>query len=107
MPFYYMRLSAGTIRFAGFANTAFEVRTPSSTQAEYRWEIWSGLDAAVVLRLGEGGRPPGRPELRGPRKVTMASDSASTPTAPIIFRVDAGFGSRDGKHLYIVWGGVF
>ena len=25
----------------------------------------------------------------------------------VILRVDAGFGSRDGTHLYIVWGGVF
>ncbi len=25
----------------------------------------------------------------------------------IVFRVDAGFGSRDGKHLYIVFGGIF
>jgi hypothetical protein len=25
----------------------------------------------------------------------------------IVFRVDAGFGSQDGKHLYIVFGGVF
>ena len=25
----------------------------------------------------------------------------------IIFRVDAAFGSRDGKHLHIVFGGIF
>ena len=25
----------------------------------------------------------------------------------VIMRVDAGFGSRDGKHLYIVFGDVF
>jgi hypothetical protein len=25
----------------------------------------------------------------------------------VILRVDAGFGSRDGNHVYIVWGGVF
>ncbi len=25
----------------------------------------------------------------------------------VVFRVDAGFGSRDGKHLYIVFGGIF
>ena len=24
-----------------------------------------------------------------------------------ILRIDAGFGSRDGKHLYVVFGGVF
>jgi hypothetical protein len=25
----------------------------------------------------------------------------------VVFRVDAAFGSRDGKHLHIVFGGIF
>ena len=25
----------------------------------------------------------------------------------VVFRVDAAFGSADGKHLYIVFGGIF
>ena len=61
----------------------------------------------AVLRCRQSRQPSRRSEFQGSGDATTASGSASTPTNAIVFRVDAGFGSRDGKHLYIVFGGIF
>ena len=106
MPFYCMPTLGGNDTLRGFREYRFRGPHAMLLQAEYRWEIWSGLDGAAVLRRGQGRRPPGRPELQGLQSDYGFGFRFNTDNA-IIFRVDAGFGSRDGKHLYIVWGGVF
>jgi outer membrane protein assembly factor BamA len=106
MPFYYMRTLGGNDTLRGFREYRFRGPHAILTQAEYRWEIWSGLDAAVFYDAGKVADR--RADLNF---ADLESDYGfgfrfNTDSA-IIFRVDAGFGSRDGKHLYIVWGGVF
>ena len=107
MPFYGMPTLGGNDTLRGFRMYRFRGPHALLLQAEYRWEIWSGLDGALFYDAGK------TPLERSPTststacRATTASGSASTPTTAIIFRVDAGFGSRDGTHLYLVWGGVF
>jgi hemolysin activation/secretion protein len=75
-------------------------------QAEYRWEIWSGLDGAFFYDAGK--TPLERSELnfKGLERDYGFGFRFNTDNG-IVFRADAGFGSRDGPHLYLVWGGVF
>jgi hypothetical protein len=106
MPFYYMRTLGGNDTLRGFREYRFRGPHAILAQAEYRWEVWSGFDAAFFFDSGKVADR--RADLNFEKLQTdygfgfrFNTDSA------VILRVDAGFGSRDGKHLYIVWGGVF
>jgi len=106
MPFYYMRTLGGNDTLRGFREYRFRGPHAILTQAEYRWEIWSGLDAAVFYDAGKVADRRADVNFRDLETDYGFGFRFNTDSA-IIFRVDAGFGSRDGKHLYIVWGGVF
>ena len=75
-------------------------------QGDIRWEIWSGFDAALFY---DAGKVANRREdldfenLESDYGIGFRFNTNSG----VILRVDAAFGSRDGKHLYIVFGGVF
>ena len=91
----------------GFRDYRFRGPHAILTQTEYRFEIWSGLDAALFYDAGKVAL----------RRVASSTSSASKTRYGFgfrfntdngaILRIDAGFGSRDGKHLYIVFGDVF
>ena len=97
----------GNDTLRGFRNYRFRGPHAILLQAEYRWELWSGLDAALFYDAGKVAtrsasdldfeRSGARLRLRLP----FQHDNG------VILRVDAAFGSRDGKHLHIVFGGVF
>jgi hemolysin activation/secretion protein len=101
MPFL-----GGNDTLRGFRMYRFRGPHALLLQAEYRWEIWSGLDGALFYDAGK------TPLVRSDLNLEhLQSDYGigfrfNTDNG-IIFRVDAGFGSRDGTHLYLVWGGVF
>jgi hypothetical protein len=106
VPFYLMPYLGGNDTLRGFHNYRFRGRHAILLQGEYRWEIWSGLDGALFYDAG---------------KVAMVRDDVNFKNLEhdygfgfrfntdngIVFRVDAAFGSREGKHLHIVFGGVF
>lgn len=106
MPFYFMPTLGGNDSLRGFREYRFRGPHAILAQAEYRWEIWSGLDAALFYDAGK---------VADRRRDLNFSDLEHdygfgfrfNTNAGIIFRADAAFGSRDGKHLYLVFGGVF
>ena len=55
----------GNDTLRGFREYRFRGPHAILGQAEYRWEIWSGLDARALLRCRQGRRPPRRPEFQG------------------------------------------
>ena len=75
-------------------------------QGEYRFEVWSGFDAALFADAG---------------KVAMRREDLNfsdlehdygigfrfNTDQGVIARVDVAFGSSDGTHLHIVFGGLF
>jgi outer membrane protein assembly factor BamA len=106
IPFYLMPTLGGNDTLRGFREYRFRGPQALLAQGEYRWEIWSGLEGALFYDAGKVATV--RSDLNFQDLETdygfgfrFNTDSA------VVFRVDAGFGSRDGKHLYMVFGGVF
>ena len=107
VPFYLMPSLGGNDTLRGFRNYRFRGPHALLLQAEYRWEIWSGLDGRCSTTPARSRWIARDLESRRAWSTTTASASGSTPTNGVVMRVDAAFGSRDGKHLHIVFGGVF
>ena len=106
MPFYLMPTLGGNDTLRGFREYRFRGPHAILAQAEYRYEIWSGLDGALFYDAGKGANVRSDLNFKNLERDYGFGFRFNTDNA-IIFRVDAGFGSRDGKHLYIVFGGVF
>lgn len=106
VPFYLMPTLGGNDSLRGFRNYRFRGPHALLLQAEYRWEIWSGLDAALFYDAGKVARR--RADLNFKALETDYGFGFRFNTSEgVLLRVDAAFGSRDGKHLHIVFGGVF
>jgi hypothetical protein len=106
MPFYGMPTLGGNDTLRGFREYRFRGPHAILVQGEYRWEIWSGFDAALFYDAGKVANTRSDLDFDNLESDYGFGFRFNTNEA-IIFRVDAGFGSRDGKHLYIVFGGVF
>ena len=106
VPFYLMPTLGGNDTLRGFRQYRFRAPHAILFQGEYRWEIWSGLDGALFYDAGK---------VADRRSDLDFSDLESdygfgfrfNTDNGVVFRVDAAFGSRDGKHLHIVFGGIF
>jgi hypothetical protein len=106
IPFYLMPSLGGSDTLRGFRSHRFRGPHAILLQAEYRWELWSGLDAALFYDGGKVGLERSDldfTDLESDYGVGFRFNTSNS----IILRVDAAFGSRDGKHLYISLGGVF
>jgi Omp85 superfamily domain len=106
MPFYLMPTLGGNDTLRGFREYRFRGPHAILGQAEYRWEIWSGLDAALFYDAGKVANRRADLNFKDLERDYGFGFRFNTDEG-IVFRVDAGFGSQDGKHLYIVFGGVF
>ena len=106
MPFYLMPTLGGNDTLRGFREYRFRGPHAILAQAEYRYEIWSGLDGALFYDAGKVANRRSDLNFKDLETDYGFGFRFNTDNA-IIFRVDAGFGSRDGKHLYIVFGGIF
>ena len=106
MPFYAMPTLGGNDTLRGFREYRFRGPHAMLAQAEYRWEIWSGLDGALFYDAGKVTNSRADLSFKDLENDYGFGFRFNTDDA-IIFRVDAGFGSSDGKHLYIVFGGTF
>jgi hypothetical protein len=106
VPFYLQPYLGGNDTMRGFREYRF--RGPHSIlfQGEYRFEIWSGLDMAFFY---DTGKVAFRREDLGINDLEKdyGFGFRFNTREGVVVRVDAGFGSRDGKHLYITFGGVF
>jgi hypothetical protein len=106
VPFYFMPTLGGNDTLRGYREYRFRGPHAILLQAEYRWEIWSGFDGALFYDAGKVANRRGDLDFEDLEKDYGIGFRFNTNNG-IILRVDAAFGSRDGKHLYIVFGGVF
>jgi outer membrane translocation and assembly module TamA len=106
VPFYLMPSLGGHDSLRGFRDYRFRGPHALLAQAEYRYEIWSGFDAALFYDAGKVANS--RQDLDFTRlQHDYGIGFRFNTDNGVIFRVDAGFGSRDGRHLFIVFGDVF
>ena len=106
VPFYLMPALGGYDSLRGFRDYRFRGPHAILTQSEYRFEIWSGLDAALFYDAGKVALRRGDLDFRRLEDAYGFGFRFNTDNG-VILRIDAGFGSSDGKHLYIVFGDVF
>jgi hemolysin activation/secretion protein len=106
MPFYYMPTLGGHNTLRGHRDYRFRGAHAVLANAEYRWEIWSGLDAALFYDTGKVTDTRADLNFRDLNNVYGFGFRFNTDNG-VIVRIDAGFGSQDGQHLYIVFGDVF
>ena len=106
VPFYFMPSLGGHDSLRGFRDYRFRGPHAILTQTEYRFEIWSGLDAALFYDAGKVALRRADLDFKGLEDAYGFGFRFNTDNGTIL-RIDAGFGSRDGKHLYIVFGDVF
>jgi hypothetical protein len=106
IPFYLMPYLGGSDTLRGFREYRFRGPHALLLQAEYRYEIWSALEGAFFYDAGKVARERSELDLRNLEKDYGFGFRFNTDNG-VVVRVDAGFGSSDGKHLYITFGGVF
>jgi surface antigen Omp85-like protein len=106
MPFYLMPTLGGNDSLRGFRDYRFRGPHALLLQAEYRFEIWSGLDAALFTDAGKVALRRSQLNFNNLESDYGFGFRFNTDQG-IVVRVDAAFGSRDGKHLWIVFGGTF
>jgi hypothetical protein len=106
VPFFLMPSLGGKDTLRGYRNYRFRGPHALLMQAEYRWEIWSGLEGALFYDAGKVAMRRsdlGFRDLEDNYGFGFRFNTASA----VVLRVDAAFGSRDGKHLHLALGGVF
>jgi outer membrane protein assembly factor BamA len=106
VPFYLMPALGGSYSLRGFRANRFHGQHSILLQGEYRWELWSGLEAALFYDAGKVTERRSDLNLRDLESAYGFGFRANTDTG-VIMRVDAAFGSRDGRHLYVVFGSFF
>jgi len=106
VPFYVMPTLGGKDTLRGFRDYRFRGPHALLLQGEYRFEIWSGLDGALFYDAGKVTLRRSQLDLRHLESDYGFGFRFNTDRG-IVARVDAAFGSRDGKHLWIVFGGTF
>jgi hypothetical protein len=106
VPFYLMPTLGGHDSLRGFRDYRFRGPHAILTNTEYRFEIWSGLDAALFYDAGKVTLRRSELNFKNLEHDYGFGFRFNTDNGTIL-RIDAGFGSSDGKHLYIVFGDVF
>ena len=106
VPFYLMHTLGGKDTLRGFHEYRFRGPHGLLLQGEYRFEIWSGLDAALFYDTGKVALRRSQLNFKNLESDYGFGFRFNTDRG-IVARVDAAFGSRDGKHLWIVFGGTF
>ena len=106
VPFYLMPHLGGHDSLRGFRDYRFRGPHAILTQTEYRFEVWSGFDAALFYDAGKVTLRRSDLNFKDLEHDYGFGFRFNTDNGTIL-RIDAGFGSSDGKHLYIVFGDVF
>jgi hypothetical protein len=106
VPFYFQRTLGGSDTLRGFRDYRFRDRNLLLFQAEYRWEIFPALDAALFYDTGKVG-PTVDDLSRGEFERDYGFGFRFGTNRGVYLRVDAAFGSRDGKRYFIKWSNSF
>jgi Omp85 superfamily domain len=106
VPFYLQRTLGGPDDLRGFRQYRFRDRNLLLLQAEYRWEVFTAMDAAIFYDAGKVTATRDDLNLRDLERdygIGVRFGSANG----VFLRVEGAFGSRDGKHLVLRFGNVF
>jgi outer membrane protein assembly factor BamA len=106
VPFFLLPSLGGNDTLRGFRAHRFRGPHAILLQGEYRFEVWSGLDFALFADAGKVTQRRADLNLRDLERDFGLGFRFNT-DAGVVARVDAAFGSRDGKHLHVVFGGLF
>jgi hypothetical protein len=106
VPFYLMPFLGGKDSLRGFRDYRFRGPHSLLLQGEYRWEIWSGLEGALFYDTGKVAMERRDLGVKGLQHAYGFGFRFNTDEA-VVMRFDAAFGSIDGKHLHISFGGTF
>jgi outer membrane protein assembly factor BamA len=98
VPFYLRPTVGGSDDLRGFRNYRFNDRNALVLNAEYRWEIFSGLDGALFFDAGKV-MPKGTHLGLGNMKGSAGFGFRGNVRNQTIIRVDVGF-SREG---FMIW----
>jgi Omp85 superfamily domain len=106
VPFYFQPTLGGPDDLRGFRQYRFRDQNLLLLQAEYRWEVFTAVDAAIFYDAGKVARRREDLGLSGLERdygigVRFGSSNG------VFLRVEGAFGSRDGKHLVFTYGNVF
>ena len=106
VPFFLLPTLGGNDTLRGFRAYRFRGQHAILLQGEYRWEIWSAFEAAFFYDAGKVAWRRGDLNFKDLEHDYGIGFRFNTDNG-IVMRVDAAFGSADGKHLHIVFGGIF
>jgi outer membrane protein assembly factor BamA len=106
VPFFLLPALGGNDTLRGFRAHRFRGAHAILLQGEYRWEIWAGLEGALFVDAGKVASRREDLDFRNLERDYGFGFRFNTDTG-VVMRVDAAFGSRDGKHLHVVFGGIF
>lgn len=106
VPFYLMRTIGGHDTIRGFRDYRFRDENLLLLQAEYRFEVFPALDAALFYDTGKVAPRREDLDLSGLERAYGIGFRFGT-NLGVFLRIDAGFGSRDGKHFYVKFSNVF
>lgn len=106
IPFFLLPSLGGNDTLRGFRAHRFRGAHALLLQGEYRFEIWSALEAALFIDAGKVTDRRRALDFRDLERDYGFGVRFNTDNG-VIARVDAAFGSRDGKHLHVVFGGIF
>jgi len=106
VPFYLLPALGGNDTLRGFRANRFRGAHALLLQAEYRFEIWSALEGALFVDAGKVADRRADLDLHDLERDYGFGFRFNTDNG-IIARIDAAFGSRDGRHLHVVFGGIF
>ena len=106
VPFYLLPALGGNDTLRGFRALRFRGPHRLLMQAEYRWEIWSAFEAALFYDTGKVALRRADLNFEDLEQDYGIGFRFNTDQG-VVLRVDAAFGSRDGRHLHIVAGAIF
>lgn len=106
VPFYLEQTLGGPDDLRGFRRHRFRDRNLILLQAEYRWEVFTAMDAAIFVDAGKVASTRSDLTLRRLERdygfgVRFGTDNG------VFLRIEGAYGSRDGKHFVFRFGDVF
>ena len=106
VPFYFQRALGGPDDLRGFHRLRFRDKHALLLQAEYRWEIFTAVDGALFYDAGKVASRLEDLNLRDLESDYGFGFRFGTINS-VFLRIEAAFGSRDGKHFIFRFNNVF
>lgn len=106
IPFFMLPSLGGNDTLRGFRAHRFRGPHALLLQGEYRFEVWSGFDMAIFADAGKVAMRRADIDFQNLEHDIGIGFRFATDNG-VVARVDAAFGSRDGKHVHVVFGGLF